>query len=210
MISFQICVLKENPPILTESLIGVRTYSIHTAYIHMHIHAYIKMRTILITATTAAILSGVPYYLIPESYGGKYQYGRNLLFFDGHCNLCNGFVDFLADRDDAKAITFGSIQRHTDFLKSVDAPYDLSTVVLVQNGHVYTHSAAALRTIALLNSPWNLLSCLYALPSPVRDLGYRFVATYRYAIFGRSETCRSPTEEFQSRFLDNENPQYFA
>ena len=166
------------------------------------------MTKILILTTTAAVLAGIPRYLLPEGYGTSHN--RNMLFFDGHCNLCNGFVDFLVDRDDDGAIAFGSIQRHQEFLKSVDAPYDLSTVVLVQNGYVYTHSDAALRTLALINAPWNLLSSLYIIPSPIRDLGYRFVARNRYIIFGKSETCRLPTEDFMSRFLDDDNPQYFS
>ena len=29
-----------------------------------------------------------------------------------------------------------------------------------------------------------------------------------YTIFGKSETCRLPTEDFTSRFLDDDNPQY--
>ena len=167
-----------------------------------------QMKTpVILLTTTAAILAGISHHLLPKGFGESYN--KNLLFFDGHCNLCNGFVDFLVDRDDARAITFGSIQRHQEFLKSVDAPYDLSTVVLVQNGNVYTHSDAALRTLALINSPWNFLSSLYILPRPIRDLGYRFIARNRYSIFGRSETCRLPSEDFKSRFLDDDNPQYF-
>ena len=165
-------------------------------------------RRALVLTATAAVLAGIPRYLLPEGYGTSHNI--NMLFFDGHCNLCNGFVDFLVDRDDNAAITFGSIQRHQEFLKSVDAPYDLSTVVLVQNGNVYTHSDAALRTLALIKAPWNLLSSLYILPLPLRDLGYRFVARNRYTIFGKSEICRLPTEDFTSRFLDDDNPQYFS
>lgn len=131
------------------------------------------------------------------------EYESNEVFFDGHCNLCNGFVHFVADRDPHGRVRFGAIQRHGDYLRELGAPTDLSTVVLVQNGQVYTHSDAALRTMALLTFPWNALSALHALPRPARDLGYRVVARYRYAVFGSTQTCRSPRPGDEGRFIQS-------
>ena len=125
-----------------------------------------------------------------------------VVFFDGHCNLCNGFVNFVIDRDPENRVRFGSIQSHIPYLDYMNAPTDLSTMVLVQNGKVYTHSEAALRSFALLSFPWNLVSVFQWLPSPIRDLGYRTVARYRYLLFGRTDTCRAPDPSLQQRFVD--------
>ena len=33
-----------------------------------------------------------------------------ILLFDGHCNLCNAWVQFIVKRDSAKTIRFASLQ----------------------------------------------------------------------------------------------------
>ena len=96
-----------------------------------------------------------------------------MLFFDGVCNLCDGFVNFVADADPSKEIQFGAIQRHADILERVGAPSDLSTVVVVQGNKFYTRSTAVMRVLALLDQPWRSFSLFYFLPSILRDTGYR-------------------------------------
>eukprot|EP00658_Telonema_sp_P-2_P044082 TRINITY_DN3194_c0_g2_i2.p3 TRINITY_DN3194_c0_g2~~TRINITY_DN3194_c0_g2_i2.p3 ORF type:complete len:108 (-),score=23.45 TRINITY_DN3194_c0_g2_i2:169-492(-) len=79
---------------------------------------------------------------------------------------------------------------------------ELSTLVLVQNGRVFVRSEAALRVMALLDRPWNAMAVAAILPTPLRDLGYKLVAEYRYAVFGKAEDCRAPSESFRSRFIE--------
>ena len=136
---------------------------------------------------------------------------ESLLFFDGVCNLCDGFVGFVADHDSGKRVKFGAIQRHGDLLRFHGAGQyaeggaeALTTVVLVQDGAVYTRSDAALRVFALLDAPARYVAAFHLLPAPLRDAGYKLVAKYRYKMFGQVESCREPTPKFQSRFLDYE------
>mmetsp|Transcript_36448 Transcript_36448/g.116824 ORF Transcript_36448/g.116824 Transcript_36448/m.116824 type:complete len:192 (-) Transcript_36448:677-1252(-) len=136
-----------------------------------------------------------------------------LLFFDGVCNLCDGFVNVVADYDPLGRVKFGAIQRHGELMESygagryaVGGDEAMSTLVLVQDGTVYVRSEAALRTIALLDPPMKYLAAFYVLPRPLRDWGYKLVATYRYKIFGQTETCRPPTPRFQQRFIDYAGP----
>ena len=132
------------------------------------------------------------------------------MFFDGVCNLCDGFVQFVADHDPAGRVRFGAIQRHKDRLVYYGAgayaeggEHALTTVVLVQNGTVYTRSEAALRAVALLTPPWKYAAGVaYLIPGPLRDVGYKLVAKYRYRVFGESPTCRAPDPRFEQRFID--------
>lgn len=136
--------------------------------------------------------------------------GGSTLFFDGVCNLCDGFVQFVADHDPAGRVRFGAIQRHKDRLVYYGAgayaeggEHALTTVVLVQNGTVYTRSEAALRAVALLTPPWKYAAGVaYLIPGPLRDVGYKLVAKYRYRVFGESPTCRAPDPRFEQRFID--------
>jgi predicted DCC family thiol-disulfide oxidoreductase YuxK len=61
--------------------------------------------------------------------------------------MCDGFVNFVVDRDPSAAIRFGAIQKHMALLDKHGAPTDLSTVVLVQGKTVQSivHAAACTR-----------------------------------------------------------------
>ena len=134
-----------------------------------------------------------------------------VLFFDGVCNLCDGFVNFVADHDSSRRVRFGAIQRHADALHRAGAgryaeggAEALSTLVVIQDDVFYVRSDAALRVIALLDAPFCYVAAFHALPAALRDAGYRLVARHRYKLFGASDTCRAPTERFKSRFIDYE------
>ena len=89
-----------------------------------------------------------------------------------------------------------------ELLERIGAPTDLSTLVLVQGDKFYTHSAAALRAMAMLDMPFRSLSVLWLVPGPLRDLGYVGVAKVRYRVFGKMDSCRVPTGDFRRRFID--------
>ena len=124
------------------------------------------------------------------------------LMFDGVCNLCDGFVNFVADHDRPGRVKFGAQQKHNDLLARIGAPTDLSTLVLVQGDRFYLYSDAALRTLAVLDWPYSAVAAAVLVPRPLRDFGYRLVAKYRYRVFGKTESCRVPTGEFRRRFID--------
>ena len=132
---------------------------------------------------------------------------ETVLFFDGVCGLCDGFVKFIAARDSKKRVKFASIQNHTDWLEALGAPTDLSTMVLLQGNEVYVHSSGPLIAAALLDAPWCALSVGYLVPRPIRDAVYKFVAANRYDWFGVvspdiGARCAVPTDDFMSRFVD--------
>eukprot|EP00462_Mataza_sp_D1_P026201 CAMPEP_0175138830 /NCGR_PEP_ID=MMETSP0087-20121206/10564_1 /TAXON_ID=136419 /ORGANISM="Unknown Unknown, Strain D1" /LENGTH=109 /DNA_ID=CAMNT_0016421771 /DNA_START=182 /DNA_END=511 /DNA_ORIENTATION=+ len=99
-------------------------------------------------------------------------------------------------------VKFGAIQKHKEYLDSIKAPSDLSTVVLVQGNKFYTQSEAILRVLALLGEPYRSLSAASIIPAPVRNYVYGAVAKYRYKIFGSVDKCREPTKAFRKRFLE--------
>ena len=126
------------------------------------------------------------------------------VLFDGVCNLCNGSVLFVIDRDPAGYFHFVALQSETArrLLAEHDGPPpDLSSIVLVEEGRVYTRSTAALRIARRLTGPWRLLHVCLLVPRPVRDAVYDWVARNRYRWFGKEEACRLPSPELRARFL---------
>jgi predicted DCC family thiol-disulfide oxidoreductase YuxK len=131
---------------------------------------------------------------------------RAILLFDGVCNLCNGAVNFLIKADPDAYFRLGTLQSAAahPYLRSFGMdPEAMSTVVLIENGQLYTRSTAVLRVVRRLGAPWSLLWAFIVVPRPVRDWLYDRVAASRYQWFGRRDECRTPTPDVRARFLDD-------
>ncbi len=131
--------------------------------------------------------------------------GEAVLLFDGVCTLCNASVDFVMRHDAAERFAFASLQSDEAraFLAAHGNHADalLDTVVLADGGGIHEQSTAALRVLRGLGLPWSLLYGLLAVPRPLRDAVYRWVAANRYRWFGKKDTCRLPTPEERARFV---------
>ena len=71
----------------------------------------------------------------------------------------------------------------------------------IEDDKAYTHSAAALKIVRRLPSPWPLLYAFIVVPKSIRDWAYKLFAKYRYRLFGRQDQCMIPTPEVRARFL---------
>ena len=127
-----------------------------------------------------------------------------VILFDGVCNLCNTWVNFVIDRDRAEIFSFGA-QQSAGGQAMLGALHltgqDLAGIILVAGDRVYTDSTAMLEIYARLPDPWKLVALLRFIPRPLRDAVYRWVTRHRYKWFGRSAACRVPTPQLQRRFL---------
>ncbi len=129
-----------------------------------------------------------------------------VVLFDGVCNLCNGSVQFILDRDPAERFRFAALQsdaaRRLLIALGRPAPTgEPDSVVLVENGQVWERTDAALRIARSLRGLWRLFAVFLLVPRPLRDAVYRWVARHRYRWFGRTESCRVPTPALRARFL---------
>ena len=131
------------------------------------------------------------------------------ILFDGVCNLCNGFVQFVIRHDATGQFRFAALQSEAAQAllaahcrpQTPAALADPTSVLLVADGRVYAHSAAVLRIAGRLGGIWRLAAVGWLLPGPWRDALYRYVARHRYRWFGRQESCLLPTPALRGRFL---------
>src|SRR5688572_5247615 len=91
--------------------------------------------------------------------------GGRIIFFDGYCGLCNGFVDFVIARDSKAVFRFAPLQGETANARIPDdavPPIPLGsageprTLVFRENGRIYRRSDAVLRALPLLGGVWKL------------------------------------------------------
>jgi len=120
------------------------------------------------------------------------RFEKNIILFDGVCNLCNRSVDFVLKRDKKKQFYYVSLQSEEGkkLVKRYRIPSDTDSVILIRNTKVYTESEAAVEIARRLPVPWKWLSILRFLPQRWRDSLYRWVARNRYRWFGKRENCR--------------------
>ena len=127
-----------------------------------------------------------------------------ILLFDGHCNLCNAWIQFIVKRDSAGTIRFASLQsgagRRLLEEHKIDENY-CESLVFFEEERFSVSSTAVLRTLSFLDSWQKHLIFLIVVPRSLRDLVYRFIARNRYKWFGRREQCMIPTTELSKRFL---------
>lgn len=131
---------------------------------------------------------------------------RSIILFDGICNLCDGFVNFVYARDKTNKFYFAPLQSDLGqtLLFEYNLPSDLSTIVYIseEEHKFYTQSSAVLRIAYYLTFPWFLLFYLIVIPWFIRDFVYNAVAKNRYRIFGKNKGQCSYVPGLRKRFLD--------
>jgi predicted DCC family thiol-disulfide oxidoreductase YuxK len=135
--------------------------------------------------------------------------GKDIIFFDGVCGLCDRFVQFVLEHDDGH-FYFASLQsplakyvlaRHGVDTKVLSSVY-LVRAALTPQERRYKRSDAALRIMGDCRGASSLLKGFLVIPTFLRDPGYNLVAAVRYRLFGKRDACRIPAPQERDRFLD--------
>lgn len=138
----------------------------------------------------------------PRGENGTGAGGALVVLYDGTCRLCQASVRFIVRRDPAGRFRFAPLQGAAGAAwldRRPGQPPD--SVVLIEEGAVYTRSTAALRIARRLRFPWPLLYGLVLVPRPVRDAIYDGIARRRYAWFGWDDSCPLPPPDVRARHL---------
>jgi len=94
-----------------------------------------------------------------------------IILFDGVCNLCHGLVQFLIRRDPQGQFRFAALQSAAGqaLLAAQGQPAaslarSPESVLVLDGGRLYAHSAAVLRIARRLGWPWRLAAVGGLLP----------------------------------------------
>jgi predicted DCC family thiol-disulfide oxidoreductase YuxK len=130
------------------------------------------------------------------------QQTQNIIYFDGHCGLCNGFVDFVLSIDNQKIFQFAPLQG--EFARQhlpAELVAELKTVIVQVGGKNFQQAQAVIQVFKLIGPPWSLLGWVRLLPADWLNALYDLVASHRYRWFGKKDTCRIPTAREKERFI---------
>ena len=129
---------------------------------------------------------------------------QNILLFDGVCNLCNGFVQFVIKCDKKEKVKFASLQSEVGkqlLIKHNLPQEEFKSFVYIKNNQVLLKSTAALTLMKDMEGFWQLLYIFIIVPKFIRDFIYSVVAKNRYKWFGKKDVCMIPNEKLHHRFL---------
>lgn len=126
-----------------------------------------------------------------------------IVYFDGICSICNGFVDFLITRDANHSLQYTTLQGDTAKENLNEDLYKNVNSLIFQSGEkIYTRSNAALMALSSLGGFWKFTIWLRLIPRFIRDAIYKLIARNRYTWFGKRGECRVPTKSERGRILD--------
>ncbi len=130
---------------------------------------------------------------------------KPLVIFDGYCNFCSGVVRFILKHEKGPELQFAhsatARARELEPLLPGHITYAHS-LILVENGKIYTESSAALRIAGFLKFPWSWMKAFLMVPALLRNAVYRWFSRNRYRLMGQRDQCFLPEPAWKNRFLD--------
>lgn len=132
---------------------------------------------------------------------------RDLVFYDGTCGLCHGWVRFLLRWDrHGDRFRYAPLQGETWVARvSSERRRELpdSVVIHTAQGDLLVESRGVIHLLWRLGGGWKVVAgLLWIVPRPLRNLGYRGVAAIRHRLFRRPrELCPIIPAELRERFL---------
>jgi len=131
---------------------------------------------------------------------------KQLILFDGVCNLCNSSVLYVIKNDTKNQFLFAPLQSEIgqEIINAfnIDVLQTDSILLFDPKAHrIYSKSTAALRIAKQLKFPNMLMSIFFIIPTGIRNWVYDYIARNRYKWFGKKEACMIPTPELKARFM---------
>lgn len=135
----------------------------------------------------------------------KLENRKQLILFDGVCNLCDASVQFVIKHDANDLFRFAALQSETG--QNIIQQFNIDTrkmdsILLYspENG-ISNKSTAALKIASKLGFPRNLLVVFLIVPAFIRNWVYDYIARNRYQWYGKKEECMVPTKALKSKFI---------
>ncbi|AUS06606.1 thiol-disulfide oxidoreductase DCC family protein [Pseudotamlana carrageenivorans] len=131
---------------------------------------------------------------------------KQLILFDGVCNLCDSSVKYVIKHDKNNRFLFAALQ--SEIGKKIIKAYKIDTektdsiLLYIPEIGISYKSTAALKVALKLGFPRNLMGVFLIVPAFIRNAVYDYIAKNRYTWYGKKDNCMIPTPELKAKFLD--------
>ena len=125
---------------------------------------------------------------------------KSIIFFDGQCNLCDRFVNFVFKRDTHRRFIYAPLQGQTAFQKlSREDIHGLRSIIVLKDGLVLKETRAIQAVMQQIYPRYSVVFSL--LPLSFFNLFYKLIGKKRYILFGKKESLYQPSENQKKFFL---------
>ena len=131
--------------------------------------------------------------------------GKQLVIFDGVCNLCNASTIYIIKRDRNDIFRFAPLQ--SEIGQKIIKAYNIDTnktdsiLLYAPNKGLFSRSTAVLKIASKLSFPTSLYAIFLIIPAFIRNVVYNYIARNRYKWYGKKDSCMVPTPEIKKKFL---------
>jgi predicted DCC family thiol-disulfide oxidoreductase YuxK len=135
----------------------------------------------------------------------KLPKNKQLILFDGICNLCNASVNYIITHDKKDVFRFTALQ--SEIGQKIVSEHNIDTsktdsILLYSKEHgIRYKSTATLIITKHLGFPRNLMTIFLIIPPFIRNWVYDYIAQNRYKWYGKRKSCMIPTPGLQKKFL---------
>ena len=127
----------------------------------------------------------------------------NIILFDGVCNLCSNSVSLLIKYDKNNIFRFAAMQTKAGerIMQEYHILNDRKSIILIKQGTVFYKSDAVIEIAKQITGWPSILKYGFLFPKFLRDGMYDLIAKNRYFLFGKKDTCSTPSEKDIKRFI---------
>lgn len=127
----------------------------------------------------------------------------NIILFDGVCNLCGNSVSLLIKYDKNNIFRFAAMQTKAgeNIMQEYPILNDKKSIILIKQGTVFYKSDAIIEIAKQITGWPSIFKYGFFFPKFLRDGIYDLIAKNRYFLFGKKDTCSTPSEKDIKRFI---------
>lgn len=127
---------------------------------------------------------------------------NDIIIYDGVCVMCNSFFRWVHKNDKKNIFMFSNFQskyslNNMDKLKNTD-----SIAVVLKDGGVLRKTEAVYYILKKTNSFLAARFLIFVIPYPISNMFYDFIASIRYNIFGKYDSCPILDNKYKLKFID--------
>ena len=127
-----------------------------------------------------------------------------ILYFDGHCVLCNWWVRWLCKIDKKNIFFFSTLELISESEKNrlpLENPKIDSVIVWDQKSQPKVEAEAILYIIKRIGGLWSIFLIFKLIPLQLLNKLYRLIARKRKKWFGSYSKCPLPEKKIKHKFL---------